>query len=469
MWQEEVGERRVNQVRSEEAIRTSVEETLHVEARRNELLLSFIRCGLVALVVAAAIAAYLRPEWLPGGIPWGLAAAALTLWAAAAAALTLALHRGWYRAWIRRVVPLADGTAIVGIALTVNAAIDGVLGATSMAPAIAAAAAAALLTLSGALRLTRSAVRLSTAIGASSWLTVAFVAGLSLPIAALTALLIVACGVIAARITRIIRRVITEEIARIRLVHLYRQAEEAVRIRKEVVEMVSHDLRNPLGAILNAAALVLEDRPSEAVQYETMGRVKRQADVMLRLANDLLDVARAESGRLSVHPRPTHAITLLEDARELMARLAADRRLTFTIDAEPDLPQVTADSQRIGQVLSNLIGNSIKFTPSGGTITCSARREGDTVRFGVRDTGPGIPSDQITKIFGHMWQAQGDDGRGIGLGLTIARTIIEAHGDQIRVDSIVGEGSEFWFTLPVVTSTRSQPSANPATTSIAGT
>lgn len=437
---------------SEEAIRASVEDTLRAEARHNELLLAFIRCGLALTVALAALAAYLRPEWLPGGIPWGAAALALTLWLAASLALTIALHRGWYPPWIRRVAPLADGAAIIAIFLAIDAGFEGVIGAARAGPAIAAAAAAALLSLSGALRLTRSAVRLSTAVGTAAWISVAVLARLSLAISIPTALLIIACGVIAGRITRIIRRVITEEVARIRLVHLYRQAEEAVRVRKEVVGMVSHDLRNPLGAILQASELVLEDRPPDAVQLDMMGRIRRQAEVMLRLTNDLLDVSKAESGGLHVAPLPTPPASILENAVEMMQPLAADRRLTFSVDADPALPEVQADLHRIGQVLSNLLGNAVKFTPAGGTITLSARRDGGSARFGVRDTGPGIPPDQLGMVFGHMWQARQDDARGIGLGLAIARTLIEAHGDRIRVESTPGEGTEFWFTLPLVPS-----------------
>ena len=446
---------------SEEAIRASVEDTLREEARHNELLLAYLRCGLVAIVVLGALAAYLRPEWLPGGIPWLAAATALAVWTAASILLTLALRRGWYRLWVRRAAPLTDGVAIVGIFLAIDAGFDGVVGAAAAGPAIAAAAAAALLTLSGALRLTRTAVRLSTAVGAAAWISVAVLADLSLAIAAPTALLIIACGVIAGRITRIIRRVITEEAARIRLVHLYRQAEEAVRVRKEVVGMVSHDLRNPLGVILQASSFVVDDRPPAPVQLDMMGRVRRQADVMLRLTNDLLDVSKAESGGLLVDPQPAAPALILENALDLMEPLAADRRLTLSVDADPALPDVHADVHRIGQVLSNLLGNAVKFTPVGGAITLTARSEGGSVRFGVRDTGPGIPPDQLSMVFSHMWQAREGDSRGIGLGLTIARTLIEAHGDRIRVESTPGEGTEFWFTLPVATSAR-HPEENQA-------
>src|SRR5690606_32453287 len=143
-----------------------------------------------------------------------------------------------------------------------------------------------------------------------------------------------------------------------------------------------------------------DDHPTAAVQLDMMGRIRRQAEVMLRLTNDLLDVSKAESGGLHVAPLPTSPAPILENAVEMIEPLAADRRLTLSVESDPDLPDVQADIHRIGQALSTLLGNAVKFTPTGGTITRSARSDDGSVRFAVRDTGPGIPPDQLGMVFG---------------------------------------------------------------------
>jgi signal transduction histidine kinase len=119
------------------------------------------------------------------------------------------------------------------------------------------------------------------------------------------------------------------------------------------------------------------------------------------------------------------------------------------VSAEADLPAVRADPARVLQVFSNLVGNAVKFTPSGGTITLAANRVDGRVQCSVIDTGPGIPPAQISRLFGKFWQAKRGDGRGVGLGLAIAKGIIEAHGGTIAVESVVGQGSVFSFVLPV--------------------
>jgi signal transduction histidine kinase len=178
---------------------------------------------------------------------------------------------------------------------------------------------------------------------------------------------------------------------------------------------------------------------------------------MKHLVNDLLDAARVESGRLPIRAEPCEVSLLLESTMELMRPLAQDHRLTLEVSAAPDVPSVHADPHRVTQVFSNLIGNAIKFTPPGGRVSVTAAPAGDTVRFSVIDTGPGIPPDEISQIFRPMWQARRDDVRGIGLGLSIARAIVEAHGQKMDVTSELGKGTEFWFTLPVAL-----PASSPA-------
>jgi signal transduction histidine kinase len=134
----------------------------------------------------------------------------------------------------------------------------------------------------------------------------------------------------------------------------------------------------------------------------------------------------------------------------MLRSLATARSLDLRLDHPAGLPKVKADPQRIHQVFSNLIGNAIKFTPQGGRISVNGAQVGTEVQMGVTDSGPGIPSEQLPHVFGQFWQAKRTDRRGIGLGLAIAKGIVEAHEGRIWVESTLGEGSSFYFTLPVL-------------------
>jgi len=236
----------------------------------------------------------------------------------------------------------------------------------------------------------------------------------------------------------------------LRFVLLYEVAGESIDAREEVLRIVSHDLRNPIGTIGMATELLLEDHSDQPDIARYLGIIRRQGEGMKQLVNDLLDASRIEAGRLPVHPKPTEVPSLIDATLELMRPLAEDHQLALEASIPEGLPLVLADSLRVTQVFSNLIGNAIKFTPATGSVHLAASVENDTVRFSVRDTGPGIPPDQISQIFRPLWQGQQGDTRGIGLGLNIARAIVEAHGETIGVRSELGIGTEFWFTLPVV-------------------
>jgi PAS domain S-box-containing protein len=232
---------------------------------------------------------------------------------------------------------------------------------------------------------------------------------------------------------------------------LFNEAQQATRARDELLAVVAHDLRNPLNTMSMSCSLLLEsasvsERPQEQRQLTIM---RRAAERMNRLIQDLLDVKRIEQGRLSVDPRPETMSAVVRDAIDLLRPLAAAQTLTLESEVPDDLPRVLVDPPRLQQVLSNLVGNAIKFTPRGGRITLRARPESAEVCLAVIDTGPGIPADQLPHIFGRFWQARPADKRGIGLGLAIARGIVEAHEGRIWVESRVGEGSAFYFTVPV--------------------
>ena len=169
---------------------------------------------------------------------------------------------------------------------------------------------------------------------------------------------------------------------------------------------------------------------------------------MNRMIQDLLDVRRIESGRLGIESKPESPASLINDTVEMLRPLAIGSTIVLEADISENLPMVLADASRIQQVLSNLVGNAVKFTPREGHVTVCAEGIDGGVRFGVIDTGPGIPPDQVPHIFGRFWQAMPSDRRGIGLGLAIAKGIVEAHGGMIWVESNVGLGSTFYFTLP---------------------
>ena len=247
---------------------------------------------------------------------------------------------------------------------------------------------------------------------------------------------------------------LAEELARraalaVENARLYHEAQLATRARDQMLGIVAHDLRNPLNTILMASELLEEVLAPDVQKSRQVQMVRRAGKQMNHLIQDLLDVKRIENGRLAVEPRAVRAIALLNEAVEMLRSLATARGLDLALEEDDHLPMVKADPQRIHQVFSNLIGNAIKFTPKGGRISVSGKQRGADVYMGVTDTGPGIPAEQLPHVFGQFWQARGADHRGIGLGLAIAKGIVEAHNGRIWVESTIGEGSSFYFTLPV--------------------
>jgi len=230
---------------------------------------------------------------------------------------------------------------------------------------------------------------------------------------------------------------------------LFHEAQQATRARDDVLAVVAHDLRNPLNTVIMAVGLMLDatpvERPQERRQVEI---VRRAADRMNRMIQDLLDVRRIESGHLGIDPKPESAGSIVNDTIEMLQPLASGSTIVLEGSISENLLPVLADAARIQQVLSNLVGNAVKFTPRDGRVTVCAEPIDGGVRFAVIDTGPGIPPDQLPHIFGRFWQAMPSDRRGIGLGLAIAKGIVEAHGGMIWVESHVGLGSTFYFTLP---------------------
>jgi PAS domain S-box-containing protein len=231
---------------------------------------------------------------------------------------------------------------------------------------------------------------------------------------------------------------------------LYEDAQRAIRARDEVVQMVSHDLRNPLDTIQLTAALLLdtaEDRRAE--NTERLEMIRRIAFQMNDIIQDLLDVSTMEAGGFSLSRRMRDLGELIRDARELLQPIAQRKNVHLEFEIEDDLPLLEIDDAGILRVFSNLVGNAIKFLDEGGCVATSVRRAGDAVEFTISDDGPGIAPEDMKHIFDRFWQVRRGDRRGAGIGLAIARGMVEAHGGTIRVDSELGSGTTFCFTLPV--------------------
>lgn len=234
---------------------------------------------------------------------------------------------------------------------------------------------------------------------------------------------------------------------------LYREARDAVQARDDVLGVVSHDLGNPLQAIFIGLEALERERGSRGEgragsEEYYLSAIRRSADVMERLIRDLLEIRRMEAGHLTLEPAPQALLPLVEEALEVMDPLARVKSVEISNDLDPDeLPEVTVDPDRIQQVLSNLVGNAVKHTPEGGRVTITGGSDGREIKISVRDTGPGIPAKDLEFVFDRFWR--GSMGRGIGLGLAIAKGIVKAHGGEIWAESTPGEGSAFTFTLPL--------------------
>jgi PAS domain S-box-containing protein len=229
---------------------------------------------------------------------------------------------------------------------------------------------------------------------------------------------------------------------------LFHEAHQANRARDEVLSLVAHDLRNPLGVIRNGAEL-LTDLGLEERQRRFMQMILRAADGMNRLINDLLEITRIDAGHLGLDLAPYHVGTLVEEAAAMLHPLAEARQIALEVQLDDPHTTLVVDNVRIHQVLSNLVGNALKFTPPGGRVSIGCSLLETEVRLSVVDTGPGITPEEIPHIFGRFWQGNRHDPRGVGLGLAIAKGLVEAHGGRIWVESTVGEGARFYFTVPL--------------------
>ncbi|MEW5848986.1 MAG: GAF domain-containing protein [Myxococcota bacterium] len=229
--------------------------------------------------------------------------------------------------------------------------------------------------------------------------------------------------------------------------------QRAVRTRENILGIVSHDLRNPLSVITMSASAISRRFEARGVTDPSSRRnleaIHRASSRMEHLIRDLLDMAAIQAGRLTMDLAPHDVAELVSEAVQFHEALALDQGVKLRCAGVPDGLLISCDRERILQVLSNVLGNALKFTPAGGLITLAVQAEPGVARFSVTDEGPGIPPENLTRIFDPYWRAEPQRARGVGLGLFISRGIIQGHQGRIWVESRLGQGSTFHFTVPL--------------------
>lgn len=223
-------------------------------------------------------------------------------------------------------------------------------------------------------------------------------------------------------------------------------------LRDDLSAMIYHDLRSPLANIISSLDILQTLLPQEAAQtiQPVFDIAVRAAERLQRLISSLLDINRLEAGQPIINKRPVAPHVLVAEAVDATHTLAESKRQQLSVALEDDLPVISVDVDMIRRVLINLIENAIKYTPMQGAIEVGSRREGEMIRFWVRDNGPGIPQDALELIFEKFNRLQGERyPKGLGLGLAFCRLAVRAHGGKIWVESALGEGSNFIFILPL--------------------
>ncbi|MFN8597011.1 MAG: GAF domain-containing protein [Anaerolineae bacterium] len=231
----------------------------------------------------------------------------------------------------------------------------------------------------------------------------------------------------------------------------YKELQELDKLKDELVQNVSHELRTPLTFIKGYVELMLEQDmgPLNEMQRESLSIVAEKSNALSRLVSDIIFLQQVERESLDLAPHNMRDVARLALQSCEVAAISAG--ISLKLEAPTDLPLIQIDRDRINQVFDNLLGNAIKFSPRGGVITISVENFGNFIRTTVADTGVGIPADKLKRIFDRFYQVDGSATRrfgGAGLGLAIAKRIVEAHGGEIWANSIMGQGSKFSFTLP---------------------
>jgi len=236
-------------------------------------------------------------------------------------------------------------------------------------------------------------------------------------------------------------------------IHYERRLRDLDKLKSDFVSNVSHELRTPLTAIKASADNMLDGLVGDLSEKQTryLARIKSNADRLARLINDLLDLSRIEAG-IKLKPRNLDLVTIAKEVTESLRPVAADKLITLTMESPDDNVTAWADPDRVSEILMNLLGNAIKFTPTNGEVTLCLQGSGNEwVTISVADTGPGIPSDEANRIFDKFYQVTQPEKQktmGTGLGLSITKALVEMHGGKIWLESEVGRGSIFSFILP---------------------
>jgi signal transduction histidine kinase/CheY-like chemotaxis protein len=232
---------------------------------------------------------------------------------------------------------------------------------------------------------------------------------------------------------------------------LQREAlERAVRAREQMLSVVVHDLKNPLNVIVIAANMLMQ-RFSDSSARRPAERIIRSAQRADQIIRDLVEIDAIEMGRLTLEKRAVEPADLLLAAMDSQQALAAEASVIIATDISPDLPRIEADEERLHRVLENLIGNAIKFTGAGGRVSVGAARRDNDIVVSVKDSGTGIAPEDMPHIFNRFWTASRLERQGTGLGLTICKGIVEAHGGRIWAESAPGRGTSLFFTIPAAT------------------
>jgi signal transduction histidine kinase len=228
-------------------------------------------------------------------------------------------------------------------------------------------------------------------------------------------------------------------------------AETEATAREEILNVVAHDLRSPLAAIMLQTQNMQRRGIEDGRIRRSVASIDQAATRMRHLIEEVLEVARIDASKMQLKRDRCVVAELLSNTQALFSAQAENKGVALSMPLPPRSLSVDADCERLTRVITNIVGNAIKFTPPGGTIDVRAREEGDVVRFTITDSGPGIPKDALPHLFERHWQQRKRArGEGLGLGLYIAKSIVELHGGEIDVDSTPGEGTTFTFTIPKV-------------------
>jgi signal transduction histidine kinase len=233
-----------------------------------------------------------------------------------------------------------------------------------------------------------------------------------------------------------------------------RELEKANRLKSEFLANISHELRTPLNSIIGFSEVILDGLYGEIneKQEKYLGNIHKSGKHLLELINSILDLSKIEAGRMEFHPEEISFRNTAKEVENVLKPLAMKKGVDLSFSIEDALDEIIADRLKLKQILYNLLGNAIKFTPDKGSVILEAKKEGGFITVVVKDSGIGIKEEELDLIFESFRQADGSHSRdfeGTGLGLTLTRKFIDMHGGQIRAESVEGEGSSFIFTLPL--------------------